>query len=67
MMKILQRVVVISFDSHDAIWDKFQPVEGFIMSVFSYRVIKLPGGVFKRVYADDLVDVNESLDLKSNN
>jgi hypothetical protein len=31
-MKIQQLVVVVLFNGHDAMWDKFQPAEGFMLS-----------------------------------
>ena len=45
-MKISQGVVVLTFCSHDAMWDKFQPAEGPVsVSVVSQRVIELQVGL----------------------
>ena len=65
--------MVASFYSHDAIWDKFQPAKEFTLSVSSYRVIELQGGIFtamsvdseKKIFNDKMKELNDTSSHRS--
>jgi len=66
-MKIPQGVLVVTFYSHDAMWDKFQPAEGPLSSVSSVRKWSIYKSVFftdmsvnsvKKIFNDKVKELN---------